>query len=31
MAALRRLFDACGSDGMIELRYRLRLHYAPLA
>jgi hypothetical protein len=31
MAALRRLFDASGSDGMIALRYRLRVHYAPLA
>lgn len=29
--ALRELFDACGSDGMIALRYRLRVHYAPLA
>jgi SAM-dependent methyltransferase len=31
MAALRQLFDACRSDGMIALRYRLRVHYAPLA
>jgi SAM-dependent methyltransferase len=31
MAALRRLFDATGADGMIALRYRLRVHYAPLA
>lgn len=31
MAALRGLFDAGSSDGMIALRYRLRVHYAPLA
>ena len=31
MEALRRLFDRCSSDGMIALRYRLRVHYAPLA
>jgi len=31
MKALRGLFDACSSDGMIALRYRLRVHCAPLA
>ena len=31
MQALRELFDANSSDGMIALRYRLRVHYAPLA
>jgi SAM-dependent methyltransferase len=31
VAALRELFDACGRDGMIALRYRLRVHAAPLA
>jgi len=30
MAALRLLFDASSSNGMIALRYRLRVHYAPL-
>jgi len=30
MRALRALFDAHGSNGMIALRYRLRVHYAPL-
>ena len=30
-AALRLLFDASSRDGMIALRCRLRVHYAPLA
>jgi len=30
MDALRKLFDANSSDGMIALRYRLRVHYALL-
>lgn len=31
LAELRALFDAGSSDGMIALRYRLRVHYAQLA
>jgi len=31
LAALRLLFDASSRDGMISLRYRLRVHYARLA
>jgi len=31
VAALRALFDAAAVDGTIELRYRCRIHAAPLA